>query len=165
MIGPSSIGPIALPVIVPREERAMRRVLVSLDGSDLAASILPDARRLGGPGGTVILIRTASTEDELDQCRVYLTEVAEEMQVDRTEVHALAPSDPAVAIDRAATRFGADMIALATHGHDLAGIWQHGSVAWRAALRSTVPVLLRHGGAPAPDAMDGWRILVLLDGS
>ncbi len=35
----------------------MKRVLVPLDGTRLAESILPDARRLAGPEGTLILIR------------------------------------------------------------------------------------------------------------
>jgi nucleotide-binding universal stress UspA family protein len=144
----------------------MRRVLALLDGSDLAASILPDARRLAGPTGILILIRTASSEGELDRYRDYLADVAGQVAPGPIEVHALAPSDPAVAIDRAAMHFGADMIALATHGRDLAGIWQHGSVAWRAALRSTVPVLLRHSHARAPATRSSHRsILVPLDGS
>ena len=33
----------------------MRRVLVPLDGTDLAASILPDARRLAGARGQLVL--------------------------------------------------------------------------------------------------------------
>jgi nucleotide-binding universal stress UspA family protein len=144
----------------------MRRVLVSLDGTDLAASVLPDARRLAGPCGTLILIRTAGSDEDLDTCRDYLTNVVGQMEPDGTEVHPLAPSDPAVAIDHAVLRFRADMVALATRGRDLAGIWQHGSVAWRAALRSTVPVLLRHSGADAAGpARSDRRILIPLDGS
>jgi nucleotide-binding universal stress UspA family protein len=35
----------------------VRRVLVPLDGTPLAASILPDAKKLAGAGGELILIR------------------------------------------------------------------------------------------------------------
>jgi nucleotide-binding universal stress UspA family protein len=144
----------------------VRRVLVSLDGSDLAASILPDAQRLAGAGGTVILIRTASRDSERHLCRRYLEDIAGQLAPYHVETHVLPPSDQAVSIDRATAHFGADMIALATRGRDLAELWQHGSVAWRAALRSTVPVLLRHSGVPTPPSgPSGRRILVPLDGS
>ena len=35
----------------------MRRILVPLDGSDLSTSILDDAIRLAGPGGSLLLIQ------------------------------------------------------------------------------------------------------------
>jgi nucleotide-binding universal stress UspA family protein len=143
----------------------MRRVLVPLDGSELAESILPDARRLAGTDGTLILIRTSGVDDDPGKSQEYLDLIAERMRPQHTEAHALAHSDPAVAIDRAIMQFRADMVALATHGRDLAGIWQHGGVAWRAAARSTVPVLLRHGGTSTPTDVPDRRILVPLDGS
>jgi nucleotide-binding universal stress UspA family protein len=53
----------------------MRRVLVPLDGSDLAASILPDARRLAGSGGELVLVRDADDKPPLDVLQMQLKSI------------------------------------------------------------------------------------------
>jgi nucleotide-binding universal stress UspA family protein len=161
----------------------MRRVLVPLDGTDFAAAILPDARRLAGRGGRLILIRdvTTTSHGELtrlyeqqwaaEAARDYLDTVAQVLRTEgvRVQTQPLVMGDAAVAIDEGAEHLHADMIAASTHGRSAAERWQSGSVAWRALLRSTVPVLLRHVDPEKPFAghsePDQRRLMVPLDGS
>jgi nucleotide-binding universal stress UspA family protein len=151
------------------------RVLVPLDGTDFAASILPDARRLAGPDGELILINDASIlgtrwvadlatiyerNRALESAGEYLQTVARALRAEGAAVqaHALTMGDPALAIEAAATIFHADMIACATHGRGLLGRLIWGSVAWRALVHSPVPVLLRNareGNGLSPEGQKG----------
>lgn len=160
----------------------MRRVLVPLDGTALAASILVDARRLAGSDGEVILIRDTgpsphgaplgieSGPAEMEEASGYLQDVAGVLSRDgvQTETHALAIVDPAHAIDVAAQIYDADLVACATHGRGPLGRLIRGGVAWRALASSTVPVLLRrfdqHARAESIFASPR-TIMVPLDGS
>lgn len=155
------------------------RVLVPLDGTDLAASILPDALRLAGPDGSLVLVREASIvapdlpgsfyqqRAAVQTARDYLEAVAQTLRSGgaRVECLPLVVGDPALAIDEAAQAFSVDMVAAATHGWNLAERWWRGSIAWRALLRSTTPVMLRHTAGPTPNDTGPRRILVPLDGS
>ncbi len=147
----------------------MRRILVPLDGTPLAASILPDAQRLAGPDGVLILVRETTNWWENPEATDYMQAQAELLREEgvKFEVAPLEPLEVAVALDEAASTLGADMIACATHGRGPLGRLLKGGVAWRMVAHSSVPVLLRH-----PEA-DGLRfaeylqrrILVPLDGS
>lgn len=159
----------------------MRRVLVPLDGSDLAETILPEAQRLAGPDGTLILIRRARRAAYDPVLGLATSSYAEgetysylesKMQTLRNrtsvEAHVLLTGHPAVGIDEAARAFRADMIACATHGRNPFGRILRGDVAWRALANSSVPVLLRHPDldpAREPSVLVPDRILVPLDGS
>lgn len=160
----------------------MRRVLVPLDGSPLAASILPDARQLAGESGELILIRdpigsvagnvvpAPSAAEALQEALVDLEARAATLrgQGVTVETHVLVMIDPAYAIDTAARIYGADMVACATHGRSPSDRLVKGGVAWRALADSPVPVLIRHADVNAASrsivARKG-RILVPLDGS
>lgn len=168
----------------------MRRVLVPLDGTDLAASILPDARRLAGPEGELILLHSVSrAEYEYDTERRRDLDGDEGLDAvararDHLEAHAQTLRDQGVAvqtrtwvmghaadaIDEAARLYRADAIACATHGRGPLGRLVHGSVAWQALAASRVPVLLRHYQAPPAGEIASVepqqrRILIPLDGS
>jgi nucleotide-binding universal stress UspA family protein len=160
----------------------MRRVLVPLDGSPLAASILPDAQQLAGEGGELILIRDpigSDVESSLlglnEEASVQETIADLEAQADqlreegiRVETHALVMIDPAFAIDTAIRLYGADIVACSTHGRGPLGRLIHGGVVWRALADSPVPVLVRHLNAPSDDGsifVPERRIMVPLDGS
>jgi nucleotide-binding universal stress UspA family protein len=160
----------------------MRRVLVPLDGSSLAASILPDPKQLAGEGGELILIRDpigSDSESSLlglnEEASVQETIADLEAQADRlrkegirVETHALVMIDPAHAIDTAIRLYGADMVACSTHGRGPLGRLMHGGVVWRALADSPVPVLVRHLDAPSNDRsifVPERRIMVPLDGS
>jgi nucleotide-binding universal stress UspA family protein len=156
----------------------MRRVLVPLDGSDLAESIVSDALRLAGPLGELVLIQVIGRDGEESERRAvtvpdeYLAQVAQpllSMGV-KVQTRTLIKDDVVQAIDAAVTTFGIEMIACATHGQAALHRLAHGSIAWSALAHSTVPVLLRHVEemARAPDNQTGnlaRRILIPLDGS
>jgi nucleotide-binding universal stress UspA family protein len=159
----------------------MRRILVPLDGSDLSASIIPNARKLAGPDGELILVhdilpavRNAKAGDPspteaIDHGFEYLEGLALSLRALglKVRVDTLVIADTAVAIDEAARIFKVDMVACATHGRGPLGRLVRGGVAWRAVANSPVPVLLRHVdevphqmAAVMPD-----RIMVPIDGS
>lgn len=158
----------------------MRYVLVPLDGNRLPALIMPDAIHLVGIGGDTILVRDvvqgtdalSSGASPSDSAHVYgdagvLGDRAATYGVSvRTET--VRVHSPADAIDRAVTSYGADIVACATHGRTPVGRLVHGSVAWRAMVRSPVPFLLRHAvddGDRGEDKVTERRIMVPLDGS
>lgn len=158
----------------------MRRVLVPLDGTPLAASILPDARRLAGPDGTLILIRDATVPTRvrgvgeadifsLEEAEEFLNATADDLRADgaRVETHALVLGDVAYAIDEAAVMYRADAIACATNGRSPMGRLVRGGVTWKTLAHSAVPVLVRNSapGAAQPRDSSSRRILVPLDGS
>src|SRR5579859_4250184 len=100
----------------------MRRILVPLDGSHFAASILPDALRLAGEDGTLILVRDAARpmyDQELGECsrrfaleqaQAYLNGKAREIEQHgvTVEVHVLSLLDPVGAINGATELYDAD---------------------------------------------------------
>lgn len=155
----------------------MRRVLVPLDGSELAEVVLPDARRLAGPEGEVMLVRDASIAPRYQErfnaeaSLEYLKEMANDLRAQgvSVETQMLAMGDAALGVDEAATILEADMIAIATHGRNLAQRLLRGGVAWQALAHSSVPVLLRHvqesEGTVWALELEQRHILVPLDGS
>lgn len=156
----------------------MRRVLVPVDGTELSASILPDARRLAGADGTLILVRDAGAVtyssttlvglSEMQEAETELEALAEQLRGEgvKAEAHTLVLVNAADAIDTAATVYGADMVACATHGRTFMGRILRGGVAWKALAHSPVPILLRHVSETQTEPADGRRhILVPLDGS
>lgn len=101
----------------------MRRILVPLDGTQLAQSILPDARRLAGPDGVLILIeaaqgrrydpetRTRSEWYALQSVRDYLEEQAAGLRAQgvKVEAHGLYMGPAPASIDDAVGIYGVDM--------------------------------------------------------
>lgn len=157
----------------------MRRVLVPIDGTALSSFILPDARRLAGPDGTIILVRDAGGTlygsgmlvgiAETQEAEEALEDLAEQLRSEGvdTEAHTLALVNPADAIDAAAGAYRADMIACASHGRSAIGRLLRGGVAWKALSHSPVPVLLRHMNSSEPIPFESVQrhIMVPLDGS
>jgi nucleotide-binding universal stress UspA family protein len=161
----------------------MRRVVVPLDGTALATAILPDARRVAGPDGELILVnavelfpfwdtaRLRQQRKAVDASRDYLREVADRLRGDevKVEVQTMVADNVAQAIDEAAMVFDADVIAVATHGLSPLGRLLRGSIAWLALAHSPVPVLIRHvlegDGEPLPPKRPERRLMVPLDGS
>ncbi|HLJ67114.1 MAG TPA: universal stress protein [Chloroflexota bacterium] len=160
----------------------MRRILVPLDGSTLSAAIIPDARRLAGRDGELILVQdvwrtrsdfepgTHTTPLALDRAAEYLESIADRLRAEGVKVRTetLVIMDRARGIDDAARIFKVDMIACATHARTGLSRMVRGSIAWDAMAHSPVPVLLRHpeqDGAEKRAEPDNRRILVPLDGS
>jgi nucleotide-binding universal stress UspA family protein len=160
----------------------MRRVLVPLDGSALAESIIRDARRLAGVDGTLVLVRDASRPAydlnrgiasgplTVSDCEAYLETMARLLRQEGVlvEVHTTFLNDISLAIDAASELFDVDMIACSTHGRSVMGRLVHGGAAWQALAGSKVPVLLRHGDGQSITGfadLPTRRIMVPLDGS
>jgi len=160
----------------------MRRVLVLLDGTERAASILPEAKLLAGEGGDLILISDSigmardravfdhSEGDPVSDALASLETQAEHIRLEgiAVETHAFAVNDPAHAIDVAARVYHADIVVCTTHGRGPVGRALHGGVVWRALAHSPVPLLIRNVEASSgyPSIFEPEpRILVPLDGS
>jgi nucleotide-binding universal stress UspA family protein len=153
----------------------------------MAESILPDARRLAGQDGMLILVEDvvgglvdvlydrvstnrAHTRLLEGEAESYLEGVAERLRSEGVlvEVHTLDLIYKALAINEAAKLDHADFIACATHGRSVLGRLVRGSVAWKVLAMSSVPVLLRHPESVKTTPMPPGalrRILVPLDGS
>lgn len=160
----------------------MRRILVPLDGTEMAASILPEAQRFAGREGELVLMRNAavpmldyglheySSRIAIAKVHQYLEQQAEALRAagTRVQIQTFVMGDVAMAIDEGARLFHADMIACATHGRGPLGRLLRGGTAWKALAHSEVPVLLRH---PAehdnliPLEPRRSHIMVPLDGS
>jgi nucleotide-binding universal stress UspA family protein len=163
-----------VPVLLVRPHEAgrarpfpCRRLLVALDGSEVAESALAPAAALARAAGASLLlvwiVPTAATvagdrgpaarlmptaaaallDDEADQARAYLDRLAAKLRADGLDARPLVErGDPAPALAAVAAREGADLIVMTTHGRSgLAAVWA-GSVASRLVAQSPLPVLL-----------------------
>jgi nucleotide-binding universal stress UspA family protein len=137
-----------------------QRVLVPLDGSELAESILPFAEKVAGPA-ELILLRVVEplsagevmasagvvTPDallarELD-AKHYLAGVEQRLKSKGLRVQRrLQLGHPAEEILATAKASGADLIAMTTHGRSGLGRLLFGSVAEAVMRASPVPVLM-----------------------
>ncbi len=167
-----------------------RRILVPLDGSDLATIAIPWARALATPETEVVLFRAVpelAPMTELAGAREYpatrvfahrLRDADDYLADVKTALHGVLPhvatatgagEAPDTILDAAEAQ-GVDLIVMATHGRGFTGRVVIGSVADRVARASTVPVLLVHpargaGAAHVDDPVRVSRIVVPLDGS
>jgi len=139
------------------------RILVTLEHSAADASILAHVRRLAKHcGASVVLLHVADgfaaryadalslrESEEVRDDREYIERLRAELEADGLRAEAvLASGSPCEEIVAAAEREGADLIAMATHGHRLLGDLVHGSVATEVRHRTLVPVLLVRATPP-----------------
>jgi nucleotide-binding universal stress UspA family protein len=165
----------------------MRRVIVALDGSRQAEQIIPDACRLAGDDGVLVLVhdaslsavdtlsnRTVAQRHAISDSAAYLRKLAQRLQDlgINTETHTTTRGSAQHALDAAPFDFHGDVIALATHGRSVGSRLVHGGVTWNVFVHSPVPVLIRHVVADEfrdvvsePPVMGPRHILVPLDGS
>jgi nucleotide-binding universal stress UspA family protein len=164
----------------------MKKILVGLDGSPLAETILPFVEMLAKKtGARVTLLHVVPPPDQgpsagadhpaIDQMVRASTQRAEGYLAEQRRRFAatgLGASIEVVAGPAAheivshAERGGYDLIALATHGRSGVERWTHGSVADQVLHATKIPLLLVRPG-------DGWqavprephRLVLMLDGS
>lgn len=161
----------------------MKRMLVALDGSPLAETILPFVEGLAQKTRAAVTLlhvvslpehaqeRRHPSVDQLVQrqtelARAYLQE--QQGRLSAAGVDAAIETivgEPAREIVARAERDAVDLIALATHGRSGIGRLTYGSVAERTLLTTTRPLLLIRpdGWAAVPRSLQ--RIVVALDGS
>jgi len=133
------------------------RILVTLDHTRSDAAILAHVRPLAKHcGASVVLIHVADgwaarnvnalalrESEEIKSDREYIERCRAELEADGIATEAvLASGNPSEEIVAAAEREGADLIAMATHGHRLLNDLIRGTVANEVRHRTLVPVLL-----------------------
>ncbi len=157
-----------------------KKIIVPLDGSEIAEAILPFVEEIAKHTGAEIVLVTAVQQvgvwdaaltlqvlDREDASAVaYLGEQAKKLAgKQRSRV---VRGDAAEAILHAAEEESADLIAISTHGRSGLARWLFGSTATKLLEAATLPVLFlrpktgEDKGAPGPVVR---KILVPLDGS
>ena len=163
-----------------------RKILVPLDGSELAERALDYAKEPAAKlGAKVILVHVCSPEEchcEAAKCsvqpmhRVYVEHTAY-MFMDALEAVGTRNAeigwealigDPATEIIRYSKENDVSLIIMATHGRSGISRWAMGSVTDKVIRGSDVPVWLVRAFPPKKNAHSDWpesKMLVLLDGS
>jgi nucleotide-binding universal stress UspA family protein len=142
----------------------MRRVVIPASGEDEVLAVLPDAQRLAGAAGVLVLVHIdallplsgpPASRDEIEM-------LAERLRSEGLHVDVLSVSPMQ---DGGWARFASvgDIIACALPRSSTGRI-PRGCPAWSALVHGTAPVLLRHVGQGAVHHRAG-RIMVPLDGS
>ncbi len=160
--------------IIWRGEPLLRRIVIPLDGSELAECVIDQAVMLATPGETELLLLqvvapfdlashpyiTASIaldEDYVDRrqraAETYLEGVARELRSNgfATTIRVTAHEQVADGILGYAEHADADLIALATHGHGAVARLLLGSVADKVLRAATIPLLMFR---PSPDDIE-----------
>ena len=163
-----------------------RKMLVPLDGSELAESVFVYVKELaGGLDIDVIVLHVAIPGlDQFTPMReAYVAQSAEKLQSDAREVQSkrtpkpkkavkitgeLAVGYPAEEILRYSEEKKIDLIVMATHGRSGLKRWSLGSVADKILRASNIPVWLVRPGVTDAIPYDQWKertLIVPLDGS
>tara|TARA_R110002072_G_scaffold79141_5_gene182908 strand:- start:262 stop:822 length:561 start_codon:yes stop_codon:yes gene_type:complete len=141
----------------PRTSREIKKILVPLDGSEHAASVLELVARLARSLGAEVVLFRAAWVDPTNNMLAYAREadalraglkaelegLAEPLRRDGLTVTSRVALDyPAEAILKATELSGSDLIAMTTHGRSGLKRWLLGSVAEKVLRASPCPVLL-----------------------
>jgi nucleotide-binding universal stress UspA family protein len=167
--------------------RVYKKMLVPLDGSQLAEMVFPYAGELAGRLDLEVIILHVCTPEEQafnTKYRAYVEQIAETIVSQATEVQQktalkkkakrikamgeLTIGYPAEEILRYADKEKVDFILIATHGYSGIKQWTISSIADKVLRASKVPVLLVRTETPYEIAYDKWprmTLLVLLDSS
>jgi nucleotide-binding universal stress UspA family protein len=140
------------------------RILVPLDGSDLAKAIIPRVQTMAAAHGSEVTLLTVlpaagvlpqTAAQQRDEAEGRLMEAEQELldagvKAQHTIRHG---ADPAAEIVDFAEVNDIDLIAMSTHGRSGVGRWVFGSVASKVLEGSSKPILLiRAPGAPVSEA-------------
>jgi nucleotide-binding universal stress UspA family protein len=164
-----------------------KRILIPLDGSDLAEVVFTYVKELAGRLGLDVVLlhvswpdareftpmRQAYIERAANTIRHQIKAVQKKIGIQPEDkplkVHGeLATGYPAEEILRYADEKTIDLVIMATHGRSGLKRWVMGNVADKILRVSKIPVLLVRTGIPIETTYDKWpkiTILVLLDGS
>ncbi|WP_179137586.1 universal stress protein [Candidatus Entotheonella palauensis] len=135
-----------------------KTILVPLDGSDLAASILDQVGTLARGYGARLLLMTVGSSlparaqdirlSLTFQAEAYLERIRERLISDGLQVETtVCIGDPACEILEAAERYQADLIIINSRGGEGAPSPFLGSVAAKVAGASDIPVFVLHASA------------------
>lgn len=160
----------------------LHKILVPLDGSELAERALIAAAALAHPNtAKLLLVRAAMSHTlagvdgqerrvgAIQEAEAYLAGVRADLVERGLIVDTVAPyGPPADCIADQARLQSADLILMSTHGRTGPARLLFGSVAEAVVARSSVPVMLERAWRPlvhAPRLGQGSSVLLLLDGS
>jgi len=131
-----------------------KKILVPLDGSELAELALPYVAQLAATlGSEITLLTVIGASDEHDKNRVYLEGVAKEIKQDagkhlkkddgavKVKIAVVVGNPAEKIVDYAATG-KISLIVMASHGRSGIGRWALGSVAEKVVRAGSAPVLL-----------------------
>lgn len=158
-----------------------KHILVPLDGSRLAESVLPAvsyiARKLGAAVTLIHIVETDAPQQvhgerhlrEEDEARAYLRDVAQRELADLTDVqfhvHTDVVANIADGIVAHKGEIGNDLIIMCTHGRGGVHQWIFGTIAQKIINHGSTPVLLIQPGLEdTPQPFACRAILVPLDG-
>ncbi len=157
------------------------RLLVPLDGSDLAEKILPAARSIAtklGAAVTLLHVLEASApasvhgEHHLAQtgeAEGYLSALAANLRATGLDVdyhvHPNPERDVAASIVSHAAELTNDLIVISTHGSGGLRDVVAGSIAEQVVRKGTTPVLLIRPGPTTADGLDIRKVMAPLDGT
>ncbi len=153
-----------------------QKILVPLDGSKLAESVIPHVEKLTEDCSVkeIILLRiceplsilsdypatrptkweehvTQMTSYTQNQCRLYLTDIEQRLKEKGLSVTTESRlGDPAKEIVDYAEKNEVDLIVMSSHGRSGPGRWAYGSTADKVTRSTCVPVLLIKGPGCAP---------------
>jgi len=162
-----------------------KRLLVPLDGSELAEIALPYAEELAIHLGSELIlvnVRMPSENPNNPEHKVYLSKMAVTIEQDVNKSPTLPPGEnlkvasviiglsgmlthPAEEILDYAEKENISLIVMATHGRTGISRWTLGSTANKVARASKCPVLLIRANTDVPKSVHLEKILVPLDGS
>jgi len=154
------------------------RILVPLDGSQLAELALPYAEELAGAFDselTLIHVSEPAENEYRHMHQLYIEDMAvtvgrriKQVSGEATGKSLILDGEPAAEIIDYAAKNDIRIIVMATHGRSGVMLWAVGSVANKVLQRISMPMLLIRANVPAPrpsgKVMFG-KILVPLDGS
>ncbi len=150
----------------------MSTVLVPLDETAFAESVLPDAEHLAGPGGRLLFVYVAPRDGQASDVERYLSNEAQLLKARgfQADIKVLVGGDIPRAIDEGVTALGAEMAAVATHGTAHGARLKRSSIAWKTLAHSPVPILFHHAQSAQVRDLDESDpqpviIMVPLDGS
>jgi nucleotide-binding universal stress UspA family protein len=160
----------------------LRRLVVPLDGSELAERALPYAVQLARARlGRLVLVRVALAPPpsgfdweaqyaaSITEAEHYLADVVEKLGPTVPVETSIPYGRPAAEIINIVSELEADGVVMATHGRTGVAHLLYGSVAETVLAASPVPVFLVHAqpgeAAPVPFDPPAARLLVPLDGS
>jgi nucleotide-binding universal stress UspA family protein len=148
---------------------AYRKVLVPLDGSELAERAIIYAKSLARAKGSEIILFTVSvaSDGHLDRpIKAYLELKAKELQSQGIKASiAISYGNIADEIIKFADKNKVDLIIISTHGHSGINRWVLGSVATKVLHGTCTPVLLIKSRAHKISEVEFKKILIPFDGS
>lgn len=148
---------------------AYKRLLVPLDGSELAERALPYAEAIAKTRGSEVLLFTVSIAfaEQLDRpMKAYLELKAKELQSQGIKASsAVSYGNVPDEIVGFADKNNIDLIVISTHGYSGIKRWVLGSVARKVLYGTGIPVLLVKSKAPKVSQVELKKLLLPLDGS